>query len=47
MGVGDVFVQEAAVAEEELDQKVQSLVLYTDVSVSMSSGRPKELALAS
>ena len=45
--VRDVFVQEAAVAEEELEQEVQSFVLYTDVSASMSSGRPEEPALAS
>ena len=47
MGVRDVFVQEAAVAEEELEQEVRSLVLYTDGSASMSSGWPKEPALAS
>ena len=46
MGVRDVFVQ-AAVAVEELEQDVRSLFLYSDGSASMSSGWPKEPALAS
>ena len=45
-GVRDVFVG-AAVAEEELEQEVRFLVLYTDGSASMSRFWPKEPALAS
>ena len=47
LGVRDNFVQEATVAEHELEQEVRSLVLYTDGSASMSGGWPKEPALAS
>ena len=47
LGVLDNFVQEATVAEHELEQEVLSFVLYTDGSASMSGGWPKEQALAS
>ena len=48
VGVRDNFVQEATVAEHELEQEVRSFVFYyTDGSASMSGGWPKEPVLAS
>ena len=47
VGVRDNFVQEATVAEHELEQEVRSLVLYTDGSASMSGSWSKEPVLAS
>ena len=46
-GLHHNFVQEATVAEHELEQEVRSLVLHTDGSASMSDGWPKKPALAS